>query len=106
MSSETTIVITVPGGKRVSVEKDLEFGVVADIATRHDVQWLALVGAPLRVPGGALLDLYRACCAAVGVEAPTPLTVRTVFDAVEAVPDDMPAYYEDGSPKGEQPETT
>ncbi len=105
MTSETTIVVAVPGGKKVRVEHDLDFGVIADIATRHDVQWLALVGAPLRVPGGALLDLYRACCAWAEVEVPSPLSVRKVYDAIEAVPDDMPEWYEDGAPKEEPPPT-
>ncbi len=96
-----TMAITVPGGRVVSLEHDLEFGVVADIAQRHAVSWGLLLAAPMHreVPPQALGDLYLACCDEAGVVQPAKITPRMVFEALTAIPDDLPAWYEGGDPK-------
>lgn len=98
--TEKTLVISVPGGRRVKLEHDLDFGAISTIATKYEVSWLAVVSQPLLIPSGALLDLYRACCAVAGVAPPELLSAKAMYDAIESVECDLPAVYdEDGAPK-------
>lgn len=103
---ETTVEITLPDGQKVCPERDLDFGQIADIATRHECGWLALVQVPFAVPALALSELYDACCAARGVPRPDLLSTKAIFDAVNAVPVDLPQDYQDGDPKAEARPTT
>jgi len=106
-TTEKTFEVTVAPGKVVRVEHDLPFGVIADIATRHEVNWLTLIGQPFLAPAGAMLDLFKACCDHAGVEVPDPLSANMIYDSFNAVDIDLPAWYEaDGTPKAARPATT
>lgn len=95
----------VPGGQLVRLETDVEFGKITEIATKHEMNFLFMLASPEMGTGKSLSDLYLLCCETAGVEPPAKITARTILDALEDVPDDLPEVYEDGHPKEADPTT-
>lgn len=105
-SGQTEKAIRTPAGRLVRLETELPFDVVAKIAHDHGVNWMFLVDQPELGTGGALVALYKACCAHAGEEPPDVLTARVLSDAIADVDDALPEEYHDGSPKADDPATT
>lgn len=104
-TTRKVVALHVPEGKVVKLG-DLPFGVLRDIAKRHDANPFNLMLVPLNEKDGvAMEDIYLACCEAASVPAPATLKAQEMWDAVHVVDDDLPEYYEDGSPKADDPTT-
>jgi hypothetical protein len=86
-----------PDGKVVRLY-DLPIEDVQDIASKAGLEsWYDMLQGPARF-GHASTALYRYCCKQVDVEPVEPVTVQTIIDAFELVPDDLPEQFEDGIP--------
>jgi len=104
-SGQTVKAFEVPGGRLVRLETDLPFETLVKVADDHGLNWLFLVSTPEMGTGKALIPLYKACCEVAGVDLPEKITARSILNALQDVPDDLPEYYEDGNPKADESTT-
>ena len=89
--------VEVPGGAKVKLA-DLPMDVIGAAAREGELSWIELYQGPLR-DDRAGVALYRACCAAAGVEPPAVVTPKLLIDAFTLAKDDLPTSFEDGNPK-------
>jgi hypothetical protein len=83
-------------GVKVRVD-DLPVSVFADINERTGTNWWNLMNAPLRSEKAGM-ELYKACCRHVGVEAKPDMPIREWTGLFELVDDDLPSMFTDGMP--------
>ena len=104
-SDATCRAFRVPGGRLVRLETDLPFETIVKIAEEHGLNFMFMLSTPELGTGSALMPLFKACCDVAGVEVPAKVTARTILEALETVPEDLPEEYEDNIPKEGAPTT-
>lgn len=82
---------------------------IDDIAKRHNIPWMLVIDRPLQ-DLKVCQELVLLAAKKLGVAMPLLPSVKSLYDLLELVPDDLPTSFVDGIPKSgaveDDPETT
>lgn len=82
---------------------------IDEIAKRHNVSWMRIVDRPLE-DLKVCQELVMVAAKKLGVAMPLLPSVKSLYDLVDLVPEDLPTSFVDGIPKSsaatDNPETT